>query len=69
MFSLIDRLAVAHWDQSIGLFDSFECVQDKAGSQLLLNATRDWFVQKGMQAMREPWSLASQEWGLGVGLE
>jgi hypothetical protein len=52
--AFIDRLAVEHWNEPIGLFGSFECVQDEAGSQLLLAAARDWLLGKGMQSMRGP---------------
>jgi len=64
--AFIDRLALAHWGEPIGLFGSFECVQDEAGSQLLLTSARDWLLQQGMHAMRGPWSFASQEWGLEI---
>ena len=64
--AFIDHLAVAYWGASIGLFGSFECVEDEAAAHLLLNAARDWLVGQGMQAMRGPWSFASQEWGLQI---
>ncbi|MFH1446565.1 MAG: hypothetical protein ABIG43_04030 [Chloroflexota bacterium] len=61
-----DRLALEHWGQPIGMFGSFECIQDPAAAKLLLGAARTWLQSKGMQAMRGPWSFASQEWGLVV---
>ena len=61
-----DQLALAHWEQPIGLFGSYECVNDPEASLLLLNAARKWLVGRGMQTMRGPWSFASQEWGLVV---
>ena len=61
-----DRLALEHWQQPVGLFGSFECGCDPEVAQMLLGAARDWLRQKGMQAMRGPWSFASQEWGLVV---
>lgn len=64
--AFIDRLAVAHWNEPIGLFGSFECVEDEAGAHLLLGAARDWLAERGMNTMRGPWSFASQEWGLEV---
>ncbi|MBN1310391.1 MAG: hypothetical protein JXB30_03155 [Anaerolineae bacterium] len=59
-----DRLALEHWQEPIGLFGSYECIDDNEGSQLLLDAARSWLQQRGMKAMRGPWSFASQEWGL-----
>ena len=64
--AFIDRLAVEHWGQPIGLFGSYECVDDLQGSQLLLEAARDWLRKRGMKVMRGPWSFASQEWGLVI---
>ena len=61
-----DTLALEHWQQPIGLFGSFECVEDTQVAQGLLNAARDWLRLQGMQSMRGPWSFASQEWGLVV---
>jgi ribosomal protein S18 acetylase RimI-like enzyme len=64
--AFIDRLAVEHWGEPIGMFGSFECVEDQTAAHLLLEAARDWLAERGMQAMRGPWSFASQEWGLEV---
>ena len=64
--AFIDRLAVAHWGQPIGLFGAFECVEDQNAAHLLLNAAKTWLADHGMKAMRGPWSFASQEWGLEI---
>ncbi len=64
--AFIDRLAVEHWGESIGLLGSFECVEDEAAAHQLLSAARDWLAERGMKAMRGPWSFASQEWGLEI---
>lgn len=61
-----DRLALEHWGQPIGLFGSFECVNDPSAAGLLLDAARDWLKARGMTCLRGPWSFASQEWGLVV---
>ncbi|MBN2085908.1 MAG: hypothetical protein JW748_11870 [Anaerolineales bacterium] len=62
--AFIDRLAVDWWKEPIGLFGSFECVADDSAAQMLLSAAQQWLVARGMNAMRGPWSFASQEWGL-----
>jgi ribosomal protein S18 acetylase RimI-like enzyme len=62
--AFIDRLAVQHWGAPIGLFGSYECVDDPQASRLLLDTACAWLKQRGMTAMRGPWSFASQEWGL-----
>ncbi|MDI7277407.1 MAG: N-acetyltransferase [Anaerolineae bacterium] len=64
--AFVDRLALEHWRQPIGLFGSYECVEDDQAAQLLLGAAREWLRQHHMAAMRGPWSFASQEWGLVV---
>ncbi len=64
--AFVDHLAVEHWKQPVGLFGSFECVNDPEVANGLLSAARDWLREKGMTSLRGPWSFASQEWGLVV---
>jgi GNAT superfamily N-acetyltransferase len=64
--AFIDRLAVDSWEESIGLFGYYECVPDEAASRMLLQAAADWLRERGMTAMRGPWTFVSQEWGLVV---
>jgi ribosomal protein S18 acetylase RimI-like enzyme len=64
--AFVDRLALEHWGQPIGLFGSYECVEDREAARLLLGAARDWLKEHQMATMRGPWSFASQEWGLVV---
>ncbi len=61
--AFVDRLAVDHWQEPIGLFGYYECPRDEGASRLLLDAARDWLASRGMLAMRGPWSFVSQEWG------
>jgi hypothetical protein len=62
----LDNLALDHWKQPIGLFGSFESINDEKVALALLQAAADWLKAKGMKSMRGPWSFASQEWGLVV---
>jgi GNAT superfamily N-acetyltransferase len=64
--AFLDHLALEHWRAPIGLFGSYECVDDPAVSRALLDAAREWLRARGMASMRGPWSFASQEWGLVV---
>jgi GNAT superfamily N-acetyltransferase len=64
--AFVDHLAVEHWKQPVGLFGSFECLNDKETANGLLNAAIGWLKKQGMTSMRGPWSFASQEWGLVV---
>ena len=61
--AFIDTLAVDYWQEKIGLFGYYECPDDPAASKMLLEAASHWLRQKGMTAMRGPWSFVSQEWG------
>jgi len=40
--AFIDHLALEHWGQPIGLFGSFECVNDPRVSEGLLASARAW---------------------------
>jgi len=64
--AFIDHLAVDYWGDPIGLFGSFECVENEAGAFLLLESARQWLIERSMKSMRGPWSFASQEWGLEI---
>jgi ribosomal protein S18 acetylase RimI-like enzyme len=64
--AFVDHLAVEHWREPIGLFGSFECIEDKKAAHALLSAAKDWLADLGMKKMRGPWSFASQEWGLEI---
>jgi ribosomal protein S18 acetylase RimI-like enzyme len=64
--AFIDRLAIDWWKAPIGLFGSFECIEDDRAAALLLSSAQNWLSARGMQLMRGPWSFASQEWGLVV---
>lgn len=64
--AFVDHLAVNHWGEPIGLFGSFECVDDQEAAHALLGAAREWLADQGMEKMRGPWSFASQEWGLEI---
>jgi ribosomal protein S18 acetylase RimI-like enzyme len=64
--AFVDDLAIEHWGAPIGLFGSYECIDDAQASRLLLEVARDQLRQRGMTIMRGPWSFASQEWGLVI---
>jgi GNAT superfamily N-acetyltransferase len=61
--AFIDTLAVDYWGEKIGLFGYYECPDDPQASAMLLDQAREWLIEKGMTAMRGPWSFVSQEWG------
>jgi hypothetical protein len=64
--AFIDRLALETWKEPVGLFGYYECFDDKAASNMLLESAAVWLRTKGMKYMRGPWSFVSQEWGLVI---
>jgi len=64
--AFVDRIAAQHWGEPIGLFGSYEVIDDPGAARLLLDTAREWLLDHGMGAMRGPWSFASQEWGLVI---
>ena len=64
--AFIDHLAVDFWNEKIGLFGYYECIQNEAASRSLLDAAATWLKEQGMESMRGPWTFVSQEWGLVV---
>lgn len=70
---IIGRIAVfydpasnQHWGDSIGLFGSYECIDDPAAASLLFQTAEDWLRAQKMTKMRGPWSFVSQDWGFIV---
>lgn len=59
----IDRLALDFWKDSTGFFGYYECIQNEEAAHLLLDTAYQWLKERGMTAMRGPWSFVSQEWG------
>ena len=64
--AFIDHLAVDFWQENIGLFGYYECVPDQEASRRLLDAASNWLRERGMTAMRGPWTFVTEEWGLVV---
>jgi GNAT superfamily N-acetyltransferase len=64
--AFIDQLAVEFWQEPIGLFGYYECINDADASRMLLDTAADWLREHSMKIMRGPWTFVSQEWGLVV---
>ena len=64
--AFIDPLAVENWKKPVGLFGSFECMDNDEGASLLLKAAQDWLKERRMEIMRGPWSFTSQEFGIVI---
>ena len=64
--AFIDHLAVDFWEEKIGLFGYYECIQDQEASRILLETAMDWLKEREMESMRGPWTFVSEAWGLVV---
>jgi ribosomal protein S18 acetylase RimI-like enzyme len=64
--AFVDNLAMDFWKERIGLFGYFECVNDETASSLLIEAAKNWLLEKQCTSMRGPWSFVTQEWGMVV---
>ena len=62
--AFIDTIALQEWNEPVGLFGYFDCIDDRDASRMLFETAAGWLRQKGMKSMRGPWSFVSQEWGL-----
>jgi GNAT superfamily N-acetyltransferase len=52
----IDHTANAHWNDRIGSFGFFECIDDRATAAALFDAAAAWLRARGMRVMRGPMS-------------
>lgn len=46
-----------HWNDKVGFFGQFECVDDQAVADKLLDAASAWLLSKGMDRIRGPQNL------------
>ncbi len=63
----IDPVAIATWQQPIGLFGALDAIDDQAVVAALLDAATTWLHEQGMQRVRGPYMLsANGESGLMI---
>lgn len=54
------------WQDRVGFFGQFECIDDQEVAEALLHAAAGWLRQQGMEAMRGPQNLPVNEATPGV---
>lgn len=59
----INHVANDYWNEKIGFFGHYECIQDPDAAQLLLHTAEKWLSQRGMEIMRGQWNFVSQDIG------
>jgi hypothetical protein len=58
-----------HWHDKVGFFGQFECIDDQAVADQLLDAASAWLKSQGMEAIRGPQNLPVNEATPGVLVE
>ncbi len=58
--AFIDTIAIDFWQERIGLFGYFDCINDQKAAHLLLDAAHGWLKTQDCSSMRGPWSFVSQ---------
>ncbi|MDW7681016.1 MAG: hypothetical protein SCK70_10650 [bacterium] len=59
----LNRVANDYWGEKIGFFGHYECIDDQVAANELLQAAQLWLQQRGMEKMRGPWNLVTQDIG------
>lgn len=59
----IDEIAINFWKEKVGFFGHYECIEDQEAANMLLSAAENWLRERGMEEMRGPWNLVSQDIG------
>ena len=62
----INRHYNQHWQEKVGFFGHYECIDKLSASQMLLNTAQIWLQERGMTLMRGPWNFVSQDFGFIV---
>jgi GNAT superfamily N-acetyltransferase len=60
----IDEHFNDYWNDKIGFFGSFECIDDQQVASALMRECETWLKERGLSAMRGPVNFESQNWGL-----
>jgi hypothetical protein len=67
--ALVNHNHNKHWNDKVGFFGQFECIDDQAVADALLNAAADWLKSRGMEDMRGPQNLPINECTPGLMVE
>jgi GNAT superfamily N-acetyltransferase len=64
--AFVNHVANEYWQEQIGFFGHYECIDDRDAALLLLKKAEDWLRDRKMRTMRGPWNFVSQDFGLIV---
>jgi len=62
----VNRVANEYWNDKIGFFGHYECIDNQEAATLLLDTAEKWLGERGMKTMRGQWNFVSQDIGLIV---
>lgn len=64
--AFINKKTANTYDQPTGGMGFFDCINDQAAANMLLDACRNWLVEQGMEAMDGPVNLGERDkwWGV-----
>jgi GNAT superfamily N-acetyltransferase len=64
--AFVNQTAVAHWNDRVGHFGHYECIDEPEASAALLDAACDWLESQKVRAVWGPWNFVSQDFGFIV---
>ncbi|WP_162053881.1 hypothetical protein [Pontibacter pamirensis] len=64
--AFVNRKTASKYDQPTGGMGFFDCINDQAAANMLLDACHNWLKEKGMEAMDGPINLGERDkwWGV-----
>lgn len=63
ILAYVDHAYNRHYDARIGLFGSFECIDDAKTARELFGAAESWLRGRGMERVRGPINPVAESWG------
>lgn len=67
--ALVNHNHNKHWNDKVGFFGQFECIDDQDVADALIKAASEWLKQKGMTVIRGPQNLPVNEATPGLMIE
>ena len=58
-----NHVANKYWNEKIGFFGHYECIDDQPAANMLLETAEKWLIERGINKMRGQWNFVSQDMG------
>jgi len=59
----INHIANDYWNEKIGFFGHYECIDDQTAGLMLLQTAENWLKKRGIMKMRGQWNFVTQDIG------